>query len=643
METIFAPTLADAFARAGMHLNGKEPEPGRLLRFATGKSDSDRAGWVRKFPDGDGAVFGCWRAGESYAWQRRDPTAPPPSETERAAACAKAEAARIEAEKERQEQHAKAAEAAAKIWAECAKAGDSHAYLARKGIRPHGVKLDGFGRLVLPVLNAEGKIQSLQFIDPDGDKRFYTGAEMKGGRLALGRPADGSPIVLTEGFATAASIREASGLVVVAGYSGSNLRHVAETLRRQYPRSPLIAAGDLDKAGQGRRYAEAVLAVSAPSVAVYPAFRDGRESGDFNDLHQTEGLEAVKNQIDAALMPSRFKLMSADDLAQLPPLSWRVRGVLPDAGLAAMFGPSGCGKSFLVIDLAQAVAAGLPWFGHRVKSCPVTYCALEGEAGIAGRVAAHRAKHGDFGGSLLYLLQPFNLLNGSDVAELSAAIQAAGGSAGVVILDTLNRAAPGSDENDSKDMGAIIAAAKSLQSQVGGLVLLIHHTGKDASKGLRGHSSLHAALDAAIEVRRDNDRREWKLHKSKDGDDSIAHPFRLEVVEVGKDEDGEPLTSCVVLAEEATGEALRRALPPKSGNQKIIWDALGEELRKSSSFAEAGAPPGRPCIRLEDAIEKTRGLLICEAKRQTERARDALKGLIARGLLQHREGWLWCS
>lgn len=641
METMFTPTLADAFAQAGMHLNGKEPEPGRFVRFPTAKNDGDRAGWVRVFDDGDGAVFGCWRAGETYAWQRRDLNAPLPSQAERAAARAKAEAARIETEKERQAQYAKAAEAAIRIWAECAKADDAHAYIARKGIRTHGAKVDEFGRLVLPVLSADNRIQSLQFIEPTGDKRFYTGGEMKGGRLVLGKPADGSPIVLAEGFSTSASIREATGLTVVIGFSGSNLRHVAADLRRQYPRSPLIVAGDHDKGGQGRKYAEAALEVSAPSHAVYPAFRDGRDSGDFNDLAQAEGLDAVKRQIDAT--PSRFKLLTADDLKNLPPLRWRVRGVLPETGLAAMFGPSGSGKSFLVIDLALALAGGAEWFGHRVQSCPMTYCALEGEAGIAGRVAAYRIAHGEPGGSPRYLLQPFDLLNGADVAELSAAILAAGGAGGVVILDTLNRAAPGLDENDPKGMGAAIAAAKSLQLQTGGLVLLIHHSGKDASKGLRGHSSLHAALDAAIEVRRDGDRREWKLHKAKDGDDSIAHPFRLEVVEIGADEDGEPLTSCVVKAEEATGDALRRTLPPKSGNQKIIWDALGELLRKSMSFAEAGAPPGRPCVRLEDAIEKTRALLVCEPKRQTERARAAVQGLIARGLLNHREGWLWCS
>ncbi|MFO1380569.1 MAG: AAA family ATPase [Chitinivorax sp.] len=109
----------------------------------------------------------------------------------------------------------------------------------------------------------------------------------------------------------------------------------------------------------------------------------------------------------------------------------------------------------------------------------------------------------------------------------------------MVCIDTLNRAAPGADKNSSQDMGLIIEAAKALQMALGGLVLLVHHTGKDAGKGLRGHSSLFAALDAAIEVSRDGDNRAWAVAKSKDGQDGNEHPFRLEVVELGEDGDSE--------------------------------------------------------------------------------------------------------
>ncbi len=362
-------------------------------------------------------------------------------------------------------------------------------------------------------------------------------------------------------------------------------------------------------------------------------------------IGMTRGCYQERQADDAATPQRRFNLLSSTEIAALPPLKWRVKGVLPETGLAAVFGASGSGKSFLVLDALQSVAAGADWFCHRVTPCPVVYCALEGEGGIAGRAAAYRIRHGSTAENIRYLVQPFSLLDGGDIHDLASAIKANGNGAGVVVLDTLNRAAPGADENDSKAMGQIIAAGKELQTLIGGLVLLVHHTGKDASKGLRGHSSLHAALDAAIEVRRDGDRREWLIAKSKDGEDGAAHPFRLDVVELGIDEDGEAVTSCVVHPVEETGDSIRRALPPKSGNQRAVWDALGEIFRKVGTNRPAGAPDalplGRPCIGMEDAIEQTRSKLICEAKRQTERTQAAIRGLVDRGLLQHEAGFIW--
>jgi hypothetical protein len=171
--------------------------------------------------------------------------------------------------------------------------------------------------------------------------------------------------------------------------------------------------------------------------------------------------------------------------------------------------------------------------------------------------------------------------------------------------------------------------------------------GKDASKGLRGHSSLHAALDAAIEVRRDGERREWLIAKSKDGEDGASHSFKLEVVELGTDEDGETVTSCTVQPMDDMTNQLRKVLPPKSGNQRAVWDALNEIFKKSGNTrpqeAPDSLPEGKPCIKLEAAIEQTRTRLVCDAKRQTERAQAAIRGLVERGLLCHEAGYIWCN
>jgi putative DNA primase/helicase len=337
----------------------------------------------------------------------------------------------------------------------------------------------------------------------------------------------------------------------------------------------------------------------------------------------------------------RYKLLTNDDLRQLPPVQWRIKDVLPSHGTAVVFGPSGSGKSFLVLDMLQSLAFGREWFGQRVKPCSVTYIALEGEAGLAGRVDAYRIQHGSTSPNIRYMVQPFRLLNADDLNELVLAIKAAG-TGEVVVLDTLSRATPGSDENDSKAMGLIIASAKILQELLGGLVLLIHHTGKDASKGMRGHSSLHAALDCAIEVKRNGDHREWLVAKSKDGEDGASHSFKLEVVPLGIDSDGEAITSCVIVVNQS-GQATAKKMTTLGSNQTIALKALEEPLRESIDIEKDGAPPGRPCLGFEHALAIVSPLMPAETKYKKQRAKEALTGLANKDILGMKGDWLWCN
>jgi putative DNA primase/helicase len=367
---------------------------------------------------------------------------------------------------------------------------------------------------------------------------------------------------------------------------------------------------------------------------------------DFNDLAAESGLEAVREIVQAAAAPvpppPRFKLTTVSELRDMPRLQWAIHSVLPAAGVACLFGASGTGKSFLALDMAAYLAMGERWFGNRVRRSNVIYAALEGEAGFRGRVEAWERDHErEFPDEVRFLFQSFNLASRADVVDLAAAIDAAGGAA-VIFIDTLNRAAPESDENSSQDMGRIIERVKQLQAMTGGLVVLVHHTGKDLTKGMRGHSSLFAALDAAIEVSRLEDRREWKVAKAKDGEDGALHVFRLERVNLGSDDDGEAITSCVVRLP-ADGEIVdkARALRPKGGNQLIVYNALGALFRESEAFGCAGAPAVRPCLLMKDAIDKTKGRLTCDPARRAERASAAITGLVARGVLDSNEGWIW--
>jgi putative DNA primase/helicase len=323
-------------------------------------------------------------------------------------------------------------------------------------------------------------------------------------------------------------------------------------------------------------------------------------------------------------------------------MTWRVHGVLPEHGLACVYGASASGKSFLSIDLAAAIATGSEWFGYRVKPAPVVYACLEGEGGFKLRVLAwERANGRPLPRDMRVMLQTFKLADPHDVKELAEAVRDVGPST-VIIIDTLNRAAPSADENSSRDMGEILEAAKALQRATNGLVVLVHHSGKDATKGLRGHSSLFAALDAAIEVTRDGDRREWRIAKAKDGKDGEGHPFHLEVVALGSDGDEESSSSCVVRAEDSAGSATRPRLP-KGVNQRVALSALYEELKKTGSFGMCGAPAQAPCVDVEATVEIIAARLLCDPKRKKERARHALNGLVSASVVTCRDGWLWLT
>jgi hypothetical protein len=342
----------------------------------------------------------------------------------------------------------------------------------------------------------------------------------------------------------------------------------------------------------------------------------------------------MNQQIDSK--PSRYKLLNGSDLAQLPPLVWLVKGVLPATGIAGIYGPSGSGKSFLCLDLAIAIANGKSWFGRRVNAAPVVYAGLEGEAGFKQRVDAWRIHFGQsLPANLHFMLQPFKLPLEEDVEAFANVLP----KGCVVFIDTLNRAAPTSDENNSKDMGTLIEAAKRLQALTDGLVVLVHHTGKNASAGLRGHSSLIAALDAAIEVSRDGESRQWSVAKAKDGEDGNCERFRLKVETVGLDSDGDPVTSCVVEKDNSIA-IVKKVVVPQGTNQKLVLEAL-RPMFKDGTTGKAGAPPQAKCIELEKAVVSGGIKLTCPSDKRASRAREAITGLAARGVLGLNDGWLW--
>ena len=161
----------------------------------------------------------------------------------------------------------------------------------------HGLRIDTNSRLIVPVM-IDGVISSLQFIDANGGKQFLPGGKVKGGSFTLGAPIDVNTILLCEGYATAASLREATGFPVVMAFGKDNLLPIAKLLRERHPNAKLILCGDHDKDGGGQRKArEAAEAVGG--LVVIPE----QAGDDFNDVHTKRGLAAVTQVIDAGATP----------------------------------------------------------------------------------------------------------------------------------------------------------------------------------------------------------------------------------------------------------------------------------------------------------------------------------------------------
>lgn len=327
-------------------------------------------------------------------------------------------ATRLEAEA--REARAKAAEAekrAAEIFNGAADADDSHPYLIAKGIQAHGAKLyrgtltigavPCDGALLIPIKSG-AELRSLQFITPDGEKLFLPHGRVKGGYFGIGAPPKpGERICVAEGFATGATVNEASGLPVVCAFNAGNLFDVATLLRRKYPevRIVLCADDDVDTKGNPGLAKATEAARAVDGLLAVPDFGANRKpmSTDFNDLRQHLGAEAVKAALEHAAGPAAHA--SADHDERNPPpegeaaprvYDWpaaidleslaerepeRPKFIINDwlpVGYATLLaGHGGVGKSGIALNLSVCIAAGIPFFGLETQRRRVLYLSCE--------------------------------------------------------------------------------------------------------------------------------------------------------------------------------------------------------------------------------------------------------------------------
>ena len=231
-----------------------------------------------------------------------------------------------------------------------------------------------------------------------------------------------------------------------------------------------------------------------------------------------------------------------------------VQGVLVEGSAAVVYGESNAGKTFWATDLALHVAAGKEWNGRRVEQGGVIYCVLEGGVGFRNRVTAWRSAHRPDGAVHFAAIQSgMNLLQPeADTPRLIATIKQAAERIGqpvkLIVIDTLSRAFSGGNENASEDMGLLVKNMDLIRAETGACVLFIHHSGKDQAKGARGHSLLRAAIDTEVEVKADETSgiKTATTVKQREIKKGEVFSFTLEVVELGKNQHRESVTTCVV-------------------------------------------------------------------------------------------------
>jgi hypothetical protein len=266
-----------------------------------------------------------------------------------------------------------------------------------------------------------------------------------------------------------------------------------------------------------------------------------------------------------------------------------VEGMLTRSALSVFYGDSNCGKTFLAIDIACAVALGIMWMGRNVEQGFVLYLATESPASVELRVQAYQKYHERTVPNLCIVESPINLHTaGGDaqlVVDLVRQLEAERGQKCILIIgDTLSRLASGANENSGEDMNVVLDRLAYMRTQCDAHMLLIHHTGKDAAKGMRGWSGVRAIVDTEIEVTEDpaTGLRAAEITKQRDipgKGDRIG--FRLEVVEIGVNKWGKPVTSCVVVSADAPPKAAKGKRPSEIGGAIVeLLTSRGTGMRK---------------------------------------------------------------
>jgi archaellum biogenesis ATPase FlaH len=289
----------------------------------------------------------------------------------------------------------------------------------------------------------------------------------------------------------------------------------------------------------------AVVTVSAKGALGFRCLHDSCRDRHWQEFRAH--FESRDSDVGDQAPPERKRVYRIKELFQLPPVSWQVDRHLPHGSLCCIYGRYGTGKSFYAVDLALSAASGRPFLGQfKLSAMPVAYIAAEGHVGIAKRMHAWLDYFEvETPENLVVLPERHNLLDTGSLVELKDIMSKSLGQAPkLIICDTLARMFCGGDENSTQDMNRFVENVTQFGSMCGGAsIVVLHHVGKDKTRGARGSVALAGACDTMIEISAKKEHNKIKsilvrCEKQKDGPEFPTYGLEVRQVELPFDEHG---------------------------------------------------------------------------------------------------------
>lgn len=469
---------------------------------------------------------------------------------------------------------------------------------------------------------------------------------------AIGR---GEPVYIVEGEKDADALAR-EGLCATCNPMGAG--KWTEALNIHFSEADVVILPDNDDAGQKhaaqvanqlRTYAKSIKVLDLPDLPPKGDVSDWLAAG--GDREQLQELARTNGKPWTPEAPeSRFGAIQWGQIdtarVNYKPL---VKGLIYQGDKGMIFGESGSGKSFLAVDMALSIARGVPFLGMKTTQGGVLYQAGEGGRGLVKRLQAYRLHH-QVTGDIPFVLLPEKVnLFGEDgdteafIEECVAWKAAMPDPLQLIVIDTFSTASPGANENDSADMGRMLDAGDRINKATGAAVVWVHH--KNAS-GLRerGHTSFRANIETAIEVIRDHETNERTLHlvKLKDGEDGLKRQFELQTIQLGVDDDGDPITSCVVGPAQTEGGRTSKRTRNLAPGQFNFIKVLDEAIQR-----RGGIVPGTRNYGVEWDHFRDMFVIICGQGKEPGTIRTALSrdgdALWRADLIDRSDRWLWIT